>query len=514
MLKSPLALALVLALAARPAPAWQSLVNGSGANSYDEARAVAIDANGDVIATGRVWDAARFWDVIAVKRNGVTGFPMYDRFAFGNSQACNCGAVEGAWGVALTPGGDAIAAGYLDYKTLLRQFAAIRFNAPHGFESWRAVFGDGRTYFSAQDEAFAVAVDPAGNVVVAGQLVVNFGPPYGDLVIGVVMKLSGASGASLWTLSINPPVRAIAVDDAGDVLAVGSDTESFQVWKLASSDGQPVWGVPIEVSDSRAVTVTVDGAGDVIAGGRASGAFVVKLAGATGETIWARDILTAGGPAAVAEVAVHPSGDVVAVGAFDQAGTGFGQLLVTRLAAATGDDVWPRFIASGSGNTAEATGVALDSAGDIVVSGSIWNSETSQDFAVLKVDDAAGTQLWRREFDVGTLSGDIAQDVAVDPADDVIAIGTLGADLAVLKMRGDDGADFPRCGDLTDDAIINTNDRLAIRNMLADLPGPVAPGRCSVIGGTECDILDVAVLHRYQNQLSPGLRSACADALP
>lgn len=511
------ALVLALVLVATPSrvSAWQSLVNGSGTGSVDQARAVAIDQNGDVIAVGRFWDAARFWDMLAVKRNGVTGYPMYDRWAFGNAQQCNCGAVEGAWAVALTPAGDAIAAGFLDYKTVLRQFAAVRFNAPHGFESWRATFGDGRSYYSQQDEAFAVAVDPAGDVVVAGMLVILAN---GDNTpIGVVMKLSGASGAPLWTAASGLPViQALALDAAGNVLAVGADAGNLEVWKLAGSDGQPLWMHEVNFPNTGAATVAIDAAGDVIVGGRAAGAFVTKLEAATGDTIWERDVTTTGGPAAVNELVVHPSGDVVAVGGFDQDVTGFSQLLVMRLAAATGVDVWPRFIASGTGNGAEAAGVALDSTGDIVVTGYISNAATSTDFGVLKVDDATGTQLWRRELDVGAAGADLPDDVAVDAADDVIAVGMLGADFAVVKLRGDDGVDFPRCGDLTDDGIINSADRFAVRNMLADLPpGPASPGRCSVIGGPgDCDIRDVAVIQRWQSQRPPGLRSVCADALP
>lgn len=502
-------LALIVLVAPSFARAWEVRIDGTG-TGFDQAHAVAIDANGDVIAAGRFHDAARSYDFLVTKRSGVTGAQLWLRWAFGNSGACNCGANERAWAIALTPGGTAFAAGYLDYKTVLRQFAVLRFEPGNGFESWRALSGTGDSYYSQEDEALSVAVDAAGDVV-AGGAFIEGGLPY-----GVVMKLAGGSGAPLWTTPSGslPVIRAVAVDGAGDVAAVGHDGAALVVTKLSGVDGQPLWRRDLAVAFGSIETVAVDAAGDVFAGGRAGGAYVIKLEGETGETAWERDVVSAGGNAIVNDLVVDGSGDVIAAGEFADAGTGLGQLSVMRLAAATGGDVWPQFLAAGTGTSANAQGVALDSAGDIVVTGSIANTASSGDLAVLKLAGTTGVQRWRRELDNAS-ANDFADDVAVDAADNVVAVGALGTDFAVAKLRGSDGADFPPCGDVDLDEDIDSNDFYALRGSLAGLPpGLTAPGRCSVIGGpADCDILDAMVIRRSQLQLLPGLRSVCADAV-
>ena len=179
--------------------------------------------------------------------------------------------------------------------------------------------------FSDADEAAAVAVDAAGDVI-AGGLVFDAttGPSF------YVTKLSGATGAEIWHQSLGTGgALAVAVDAAGDVLAAGSvpgaavDSD-FMVVKLAAADGAELWRETIDGPDGLddvAVSVAVDGNGDVIAGGFstsvATGAdlFVVKLNGADGTPIWTGLVDgTASGNDEATHVVVDGAGHAIAAG--------------------------------------------------------------------------------------------------------------------------------------------------------------------------------------------------------
>src|SRR5439155_3770729 len=119
----------------------------------------------------------------------------------------------------------------------------------------------------AADRARAVAVDPAGNAVAAG-----------DLGSGAaVVKLSGATGAQLWSKAIGSGSTAfgVAADSSGNIAAVGStfhnqSFDDFLVVKLAGDNGHQVWqrahkGGVTAIEQAR--SVRIDGAGNVIASG-------------------------------------------------------------------------------------------------------------------------------------------------------------------------------------------------------------------------------------------------------
>src|SRR5258706_448369 len=61
--------------------------------------------------------------------------------------------------------------------------------------------------------------------------------------------------------------------------------------------------------------------------------------------------------------------------------------------------------------------------GNIIVAGSLYNG-SSNDFFVIKYD-ANGNELWRYLLNGALNSGDGANDIAIDSAGNVIAVGTL-----------------------------------------------------------------------------------------
>jgi hypothetical protein len=189
-----------------PAPslAWEAYVSGT-AGAGDEAEALVIDANGDVIAAGHLYDTTRFYEFAVVKHSGVTGGdPQGHVVAAGSHPGGYVVKLDGQTGdtlwdeefpdrnlrsVALDRDGNAIAAGSLSSPSGDAGMFAVKLESTTGLPLWPA-FELGGT--AGQAAANAVAVDADGHVVAAGRM--------GRETAGArfaVLKLRGRDGADL-----------------------------------------------------------------------------------------------------------------------------------------------------------------------------------------------------------------------------------------------------------------------------------------------------------------------------
>jgi hypothetical protein len=208
-------------------------------------------------------------------------------------------------------------------------------------------------------------------------------------------------------------------------------------------------------NDQRGAAITVDAAGDVLIAGSFAGsvdfgggplmstggstAFVAKLDGSSGSFLWAKGY----GTGAALGVAVAPSGDVLVTGDFSGsadfgdgqpiASTGKKDAFIVALSAGGGYK-WSKHFGS-PGTSAGATGVAVDAAGHVVVTGSFAGSVdfgsgqpvTStgpQDVFLTKLD-ASGGYVWSEHFGASNDQGPLANAVAVDTSGDVLLTGSF-----------------------------------------------------------------------------------------
>jgi hypothetical protein len=124
-------------------------------------------------------------------------------------------------------------------------------------------------------------------------------------------------------------------------------------------------------------------------------------------------------------VAVDTAGDVIAAGGLYNVGTGL-DLFVVKLAGATGAEEWTFTDTAVAGDADSARAVALDSNGDVVViSGAAGGT-------VLKLAGADGTELWRA-------APVPAAGLAIAAGDDVVVSGGGGPSLA--RLAAADGAE-------------------------------------------------------------------------
>ena len=444
-----LAVLLVFLARARPAAAWETRITRG--DLQDFAAAVVTDAAGNVFAAGRtgIDDTSEF---TVVKLDAVTGAILWEQVV---STDCNR-----ARALAVDAAGDVIAAGNTlgDCDDLPGLFTVVKLDGATGAERWRAAARAGA--------AWAVAVDAAGDVVAAGT-----GAAPDDVYPGnlAVVKLDGTTGAERWRhLAGVGWAAAVALDAEGDAVAAGAlegTTEyDLAVVKLDGTTGAVRWARTLDGSANdhdAARAVAIDAVGDVLAAGitRNTGTeidfTVVKLAGASGAELW-RQALDGTGTLypfddEATAVALDASGDVVAAGILDELGTE-PDFAVVKLAGGDGTVRWRRTLAGTETGYDAATDLALDQAGDVVAAGWLRNAGSGLDFTVAKLAGADGGTLWRAERRGSGAGTDSALAVALDPAGDVVAAGTVHDDLtdddfAVVKLDGTTGTDYP-CGPL------------------------------------------------------------------
>lgn len=95
-------------------------------------------------------------------------------------------------------------------------------------------------------------------------------------VVAMITVLAGSgTQARAWQRVVGTPAVAdgawaVAMDPAGDVVAAGLAAGDFAVVKLAAADGRILWQARVDGAAhafDRGIAVTVDAAGDVVAVG-------------------------------------------------------------------------------------------------------------------------------------------------------------------------------------------------------------------------------------------------------
>ncbi|MFG0285204.1 MAG: SBBP repeat-containing protein [Phycisphaerales bacterium JB039] len=299
---------------------------------------------------------------------------------------------EQAYAVAVDGAGDLLVTGYT-WGALAPPSAGstdiflAKYDASGGLV-WMRQFGS-----SSGDSSNAVALDAAGSAFITGTTHGSLAaPPAGDSDV-FVMKYS-PTGARLWTRQFGSPVRdysgGVAVDGAGNAYIVGSTNGSLGAPAAGDSDvilakysnsGAPLWIRQIGTSElDSARQLAVDSAGNVVFTGRTLGSFAGASAG----------------------------GYDIILGRYD----------------AAGGLLWTRQFGTAAWDFGE--GVALDSAGNIYITGSTEGnlagpSAGSADIVLAKYSPS-GARLWVRQF--GTTQRDEGYGVAVDDAGDILITGT------------------------------------------------------------------------------------------
>jgi hypothetical protein len=295
-------------------PLWTNRFNNAG-DTDDEARAVAVDRNNNVIVTGRAGN-----DYVTIQYSSA-GVPLWTNRYNGPANGWDepsAMAVDGSNNVIVTGRSPGNGVGD-DYVTIKYSSSGVplwtnRYDGPLNSFDWPS----------------ALVVDGSNNVIVTGRSVAgvgyyNFG----------TIKYSSA-GVPLWTNYLRDPAgtpayaNAIAVDRDNNVFVTGywfaGLYEDFATVAYSSA-GAPLWtnryNGPANDSDI-ARSVVVDDNNNVIVTGLSGGDFATIKYSNAGIPLWTNRYNGPGnGGDSPFAMAMDRSGDLIVTGQSDGVGTGF-----------------------------------------------------------------------------------------------------------------------------------------------------------------------------------------------
>lgn len=345
---------------------WTDTFNGV-ADSNDEVRGVAFDGTGNVVSVGSVFDVQDNDDVW-VRKYDPAGNELWTRTHHGLTS-------DLGYGVAVADDDDIVVVGSVFTQSQGRDIWLRRYTSGGGTVFTESVDGPG----SDADEGLAVALDPSGNVVVAGYVTSN--ATGRDIWVGKYT----AAGSQIWTRNHSSngdnddEGRGVATDAQGNVIVAGS--------VATGGGGRDVW---------------------------------VRKYDSDGATSWTR---THDGPASGIDesnaVATDSSGDIVVVGQEDTANQGLDVWI--RKLDADGNELWTQTYNAPQDDDDVGRAAAIDSQDNVLVAGSIWRGVQANNVWVRKFD-ADGNELWTSVYNSDAFQADVANAVAAD-ANGNVAVG-------------------------------------------------------------------------------------------
>jgi hypothetical protein len=337
------------------------------------------------------------------------------------------------WDVTQAPDGSVYVLGQALFPDIGFQWVTIKYDRATGATLW------GPVYHPSNSIPYSVRTDAAGNAFIAG---------FDTNAAGIaVVKYASSDGHVLWSsiLAGGADVRGFAIDSNGDV---GVLDFSSMLSKLSGASGAMLWG-PVgsgEFADFLAVTPSGD---FVTFEQRTQPTFAqwatTKYSGATGSLLWGPVLMGNDQLSGyyINDAVSDPGGGVVVTGlAVDSSGIG---RMTTIRYAANGSVVWGPVTLAGT-NGGEAIAAALDSNGDVFVTGYDSGISGPYTFCTFKYRGTDGTVLWGPAYlTAPSGKGSGAQALALDGGGNPIVAGTAldeswAKDIVLAAYDGATGA--------------------------------------------------------------------------
>ncbi|WP_395736508.1 beta strand repeat-containing protein [Prosthecobacter sp.] len=364
---------------------WSKTYNGT-ANGTDDANAIVVDGNGDVLITGYTTNGFGNADVYVAKYAGADGTLLWQKIYGGPGQAADMGN-----SIAVDAAGNVAVAGY--GKNIGTDFFVAKYSSD-GSTTYFERLIDGGSYYYV-DQATSVAIDTSGNVAVAGysKTTNNSNKDFR------VMKLAAADGTTLWTwnkdgtTSNDDQAYSVAFTTAGEVVAAGTvHSASYDMFVVKlTSGGSPVWqkqwDSPYGSSDA-AFDMAVTSAGDVVVAGASytsasvQDGYAAKYNGSTGALVWDRRF---NGPAGLQDsltsLDLDALDNVVVTGYSENASQTY-DVFTAKMLAADGGLLWERRFNGAADKHDYGYAVAISPDGNIFVGGYSTAAGDTTDFLV------------------------------------------------------------------------------------------------------------------------------------
>jgi len=362
---------------------WTRTYSGPS-NDLDAAEALVLDDNGNLYVTGHSTGLGSSFDYSTIKYS-----PAGDTFWVRRYDGPGS-SFDYATFILVDDSGQVYVTGHSLGSETLYDFATIKY-APSGETLWvRRYNGSG----NGDDQASALSIDDSGNVYVTGSS--WEGSVRSDFC---TIKYSSA-GETLWVRKYNGAgngddrATAIKVDSSGQVHVTGSNWNgsSFDITTIKySPSGDTLWVRIFNDSadlDEQASALALDDSGNVYVTGTKQGAFgnndyLLLKYSPSGNLVWLRSY---NGPADSEDVpqalAIDPGGNVYVTG-YSEGGSSSSDYATVKYSP-LGQLLWVKRY-NGPGNAVdEAYALALDTSGNLYVTGRSFGTNTSYDFTTIK----------------------------------------------------------------------------------------------------------------------------------
>jgi uncharacterized delta-60 repeat protein len=268
--------------------------------------------------------------------------------------------------------------------------------------------------------------------------------PHGVPIVatGVIQEAWVARYKAPGPFSFND-ATGIAVDNSGNVYVTGTSNSDYATVKY-NPEGQEQWDArydgPAHGTD-QASAIAIDNSGNVYVTGRSdAGGFVFNYAtikyDSAGQQEWVARYDGPGNGHDIAKaIAVDGSGNVYVTGSSMGSDTSVDYATIKYNAA--GQQQWvARYTGPESGDHPdEARAIAVDSSGNVYVTGGSWDPDNSRyDYATIEYN-TAGQQEWVARYNGPGNGHDIANDIAVDTSGNICVTGDSDSDYATVKYN-------------------------------------------------------------------------------
>jgi hypothetical protein len=381
---------------------------------------VVSDAQGNIIvASSARYDAAGC-DMLVVKYSRTNGAVLWQRYYNGPGPAGDSWDVP--TGLAVDANGDIVLTGKSKNANLSYDYDyyTAKYSGTNGAILWEKRFNGGTVVGGSSDTPVAVALDGSGNAIVTGTSSVNPSPGvyHSDFY---TIKYASTNGTQIWAKRYNGPAGtgadqpvALVVDAAGNVVVTGNSagvgtSYDYYTAKYSRTDGSLLWekrynGVPSGFDQPNGVAI--DSSGNVFVTGKSYNGtnddwYTAKYATTTGALLWEQRY---DGPAngsgwrrgqdIGAAIAVDRHDNVVVTGGAHDGNNW--DMYSVKYAGTSGVPMWERRH-NGPGNSNDlAEAVAIDTDGNLVIAGLPSKSDGTMECYTAKYAADTGAILWEK----------------------------------------------------------------------------------------------------------------------
>jgi len=419
---------------------WIAHYNGPS-NYFDYGSHVTLDTRGNVYVTGRSNESGKYEDYATVKYDSSGSQVWVARY---NGPGNDYDKPEGIF---VDASSNVYVTGYSDGGASGYDYATVKYGSD-GSELWAERYNGPE---NDDDRAYDIVVDSVGNVVVTGR-----SPGPGTSYDCTTIKYN-SSGTLQWAERYNDPsnrsdqAAALAIDASDNIYMTGGSVNSITMWDFITvkyqNSGTMMWNKRFdgptcpENGVDEAADITVDVSGNVYVTGRSTAGeyaddFVTVKYDPSGVELW---VARYSGPTDDDEsraITVDDAGNVYVTGKSGGSSCNYATVKYNS----SGKELWASSYSGASFYRDIATAIAVDTTGNVYVTGESFDSTTDYDYATVKYDPG-GHELWAVRYNNKSDDKDRAVAIAVDAAGNVYVTGksnfTFAIDLDYLTIKYD-----------------------------------------------------------------------------